>query len=105
MKIRTLLFGGAIGYVLGARAGRGRYEQIKRVSGKLWNSKPVQSGVSKAKSAAGEATQDLKDRAISAGPFVAGSQYGKRADDPWTEPVIRRDGSDEGTVTVSAVEL
>ncbi|MFN8049175.1 MAG: hypothetical protein U0P48_11465 [Ancrocorticia sp.] len=105
MKIRTLLFGGAIGYVLGARAGRGRYEQIKRVSGKLWNSKPVQSGVSKAKSAAGEATQDLKDRAISAVPFVAGSQYGKRADDPWTEPVIRRDGSDEGTVTVSAVEL
>ena len=59
MKIRTLLFGGAIGYVLGARAGRGRYEQIKRVSGKAWNSKPVQSGVTKAKSAAGEATASL----------------------------------------------
>ncbi|MFT3944245.1 MAG: hypothetical protein QM705_10560 [Ancrocorticia sp.] len=105
MKIRTLLFGGAIGYVLGARAGRGRYEQIKRISGKVWSSKPVQAGLGKAKSKAGDATQELKDRAISAVPFVAGSYYGKRADDPWAESATRRDGSDEGTVSVSAVEL
>ncbi len=105
MKIRTLLFGGIVGYVLGARAGRGRYEQIKRVSGKVWGSKPVQAGVDKAKSVAGDATQELKGRAISAVPFVAGSQYGKRAADPWAESGVQGDGSDEGTVTVSAVEL
>ena len=105
MKIRTLLLGGAIGYVLGARAGRGRYEQIKKVSGKVWNSKPVQAGMEKAKSAAGDATQDLKDRAVAAVPFVAGSHYGKRAADPWADSAEGRDGSDEGTVTVSAVEI
>ncbi len=97
--------GGAIGYVLGARAGRGRYEQIKKVSGKVWSSKPVQSGVDRAKSVAGEATQDLKERAAAAVPFVAGAYYGKKAEDPWMDSADGRDGSDEGTVTVSAVEL
>lgn len=29
------------GYVLGARAGRGRYEQISEFAGKVWESKPV----------------------------------------------------------------
>ncbi len=38
----VLLTGVAIGYVLGARAGRERYEQIKRVAGKLWNDPRVQ---------------------------------------------------------------
>ncbi len=34
MRFRLgLIVGGAIGYVLGARAGRERYEQIKRVAG------------------------------------------------------------------------
>jgi membrane protein DedA with SNARE-associated domain len=34
MSFRTgMLVGGAIGYVLGARAGRERYEQIKRWAG------------------------------------------------------------------------
>lgn len=37
--------GAALGYVLGARAGRARYEQIKSVSGRLWNSPGVQKQV------------------------------------------------------------
>ncbi|KGN40124.1 hypothetical protein [Knoellia aerolata] len=36
----------AAGYVLGARAGKQRYAQIKTVSGKVWQSKPVQKQVS-----------------------------------------------------------
>ncbi|MDP9736271.1 hypothetical protein [Curtobacterium sp. 260] len=45
-----LLFvaGAALGYVLGSRAGRARYEQIKTVSGKIWNNGNVQKGVHRA---------------------------------------------------------
>ena len=42
----------AAGYVLGSRAGRQRYEQIRRTSGKVWNSGPVQKQVVNAKEVA-----------------------------------------------------
>ena len=48
----TFIAGLAAGYVLGARAGRQRYEQIARTSGKVWNSGPVQKQVSTAKEVA-----------------------------------------------------
>ena len=37
--------GAAVGYVLGTRAGRQRYEQIKAGSRRLWRSDPVQRRV------------------------------------------------------------
>jgi hypothetical protein len=37
--------GAAIGYVLGARAGRRRYEQIKSAADRVWNDRNVQKGV------------------------------------------------------------
>jgi hypothetical protein len=37
--------GAALGYVLGARAGRRRYEQIKAAADRLWNDKTVQKNV------------------------------------------------------------
>lgn len=40
-----LVVGLAAGYVLGARAGRERYEDIKRVADKFWNSPRVQRQV------------------------------------------------------------
>ena len=39
----SFLVGAAAGYVLGARAGRQRYEQIKRVSQRVWTSEPVEA--------------------------------------------------------------
>lgn len=42
----------AAGYVLGARAGKQRYDQIKTVSGKVWQSGPVQKQVAAAKEGA-----------------------------------------------------
>ncbi|MGL4177322.1 MAG: protoporphyrinogen oxidase [Dermatophilaceae bacterium] len=51
MKV-SFIAGVAVGYVLGARAGRERYEQIRRTSGKVWNSGPVQKQVGTAKEAA-----------------------------------------------------
>ena len=44
-----LVIGLAAGYVLGARAGRERYEQIKAQVDKVWNLEPVQAQVGKAK--------------------------------------------------------
>ncbi|PPL19624.1 hypothetical protein [Microterricola pindariensis] len=46
-----LLFvtGAAVGYVLGTRAGRKRYEQIKEAAAGIWNTPTVQQGVDQAK--------------------------------------------------------
>jgi len=41
----AFIVGAAVGYVLGTRAGRERYEQIKRGAEKLWNTEPIQKGV------------------------------------------------------------
>jgi hypothetical protein len=62
MKGKILLVVGiGVGYVLGARAGRERYEDIKRVAGNLWNDPRVQRQVD-------EAESFVKDKA----PEVAG---------------------------------
>jgi len=45
-----LVVGLAVGYVLGTRAGRERYEQIKTQWLKLWHTEPVQKQVDKVKS-------------------------------------------------------
>ena len=44
-----LVVGLAVGYVLGTRAGRERYEQIKSQWLKVWNTEPVQTQVTKVK--------------------------------------------------------
>jgi len=44
-----LVIGLAAGYVLGTRAGRERYEQIKEQAVKVWNLDPVQEQVGKVK--------------------------------------------------------
>jgi hypothetical protein len=56
----TFVAGAAVGYVLGARAGRKRYEQIKGQATRLWRSQPVQERV-------GSATDTVKQQAA---PFV-----------------------------------
>lgn len=56
----AFVLGAVVGYVLGARAGRKRYEQIKGQATRLWNSDPVQHRV-------GDATQAVKQQAA---PYV-----------------------------------
>lgn len=48
-----LVVGLGVGYVLGTRAGRERYEQIKTQWLKVWNKEPVQRRVEKAKAFVG----------------------------------------------------
>ena len=56
-----LLFitGGLVGYVLGARAGRKRYDQIAAAANDLWNAKPVQRRVTEVRDAALEVVGDV----------------------------------------------
>ena len=49
-----LVVGLGVGYVLGTRAGRERYEQIKTQWVKVWHLDPVQDQLDKAKSYVGE---------------------------------------------------
>lgn len=57
----SFLAGAAVGYVLGARAGRHRYEQIKSSATKVWSSDPVQARV-------GDVANAARTKAA---PFVA----------------------------------
>lgn len=50
-----------VGYVLGTRAGRERYEQIRKGAEKIWNTPTVQEGVGTAKEFAASRVGDLSD--------------------------------------------
>lgn len=52
------IVGGLIGYVLGARAGRQRYEQIAAAAKDFWDAPPVQRRVHQVRDAALEAIGD-----------------------------------------------
>lgn len=54
MSKLSLSAAGAIGYVLGARAGRGRYEQIASVSRRVWNDPRVQQATTQVQNRATE---------------------------------------------------
>lgn len=56
----AFVLGAAVGYVLGSRAGRARYEQIKRGAESLWNTDPVQAGVGVVRRAIDDRAGDVK---------------------------------------------
>lgn len=57
MKKLSFVLGAAAGYVLGARAGRQRYEQIAQQAQRLWQSEPVQQRIDLAGEKVGEAVK------------------------------------------------
>jgi SLT domain-containing protein len=61
----SLLAGGAIGYVLGTRAGRERYEQIVAQAQSFWNNPTVQEKASQAQDLAKEKAPIIKDKVSS----------------------------------------
>jgi SLT domain-containing protein len=77
IKKLMLLGAGAVGYVLGAKAGRERYEQIAEQAQKLRNNPAVQQKVEEAKhvamDAAGTATDKVKEQTDSGGSTPAGT--------------------------------
>ncbi|AXH96297.1 YtxH domain-containing protein [Ornithinimicrobium avium] len=58
-----LLIGAGIGYVLGARAGRERYDQLADQANKLWTDPRVQTKVEEAKAKAPEVAHTLGEQA------------------------------------------
>ncbi|GAA1779116.1 YtxH domain-containing protein [Leucobacter iarius] len=56
----AFVLGAAVGYVLGTRAGRERYEQIKRGAQTVWNTPPVQRGVEMVRGAVDERAEEAK---------------------------------------------
>ena len=64
----TLLVGFAIGFVVGTRAGRERYEQMKKAATQVVQSPPVQKATQAAGAKATELTKVAKDKAASQVP-------------------------------------
>ncbi|CAD5989443.1 hypothetical protein [Agreia sp. COWG] len=58
-----LVVGLATGYVLGSRAGRQRYEQIKSASSSVWNLAPVQQVAGAVKEFAGQRVDTVQVKA------------------------------------------
>ncbi|PXY33599.1 hypothetical protein DI005_09395 [Prauserella sp. PE36] len=56
--MKTFLLGAAVGYVLGARAGRARYEQIVRTYRKIADHPAVQGAAGVARAKVGEKVGD-----------------------------------------------
>ena len=61
--------GAAVGYVLGARAGRRRYEQIKAAADRVWNDRNVQKSVNEV---VGNVQGFVKDKAPEVQQAVVG---------------------------------
>lgn len=75
MRKTTFLIGAVTGYVLGAKAGRGRYEQICAVTGKVTRNPKVQQAAGSIAARGNEMAHDLADKAAQKAPdWVPGSR-------------------------------
>jgi hypothetical protein len=68
-----MLAAGAVGYVLGARAGRERYDQIAYQAQRLWTNPKVQQVASEAQDRAREAAPIVAEKAVDAAKQAAGA--------------------------------
>ena len=71
MKKLILLAVGAAGYVLGSRAGRERYEQIKKAATRVRNDPRVQEKATQATDLAKEKAPVVKDKVVAAASTAA----------------------------------
>ena len=79
MRKLTILVSGALGYVLGTRAGRERYEQIKGLATRVKENPTVQEKAQQAADAAKAQAPVVKDRLVDAAD-AARSKVGRGAD-------------------------
>jgi hypothetical protein len=79
-----MLAAGAVGYVLGARAGRERYDQIVYQAQRLWTSPNVQRAATEAQQRAREAVPVVAEKVGEAAKHAAGA----------AASAVRRNGTD-----------
>ena len=99
MKGKILLLTGlAVGYVLGTKAGRERYEEIKTAANKLWSDPRVQKPVK-------QAEDFVKDKAPEVAEFVTDgvktvvNKVSGKADTPVKKPAARSTTASKTTTT------
>ncbi len=75
----TMAAAGAVGYVLGSRAGRERYDQIAEKAQSVWNNPKVQKGKQRAQEKAEQAAdeQGLTSRSTDTSDVAAHDQNGE----------------------------
>ncbi len=71
MKKLSLLAAGFVGYVLGSRAGRERYEQIKKAATRVKDDPRVQEKATQAADLAKEKAPVVKDKVVGAASTAA----------------------------------
>ena len=80
MKGKILFLAGlGIGYVLGTRAGRERYESLKKSASKLWNNPRVQKQVDTAEAFVKDRAPDVAEFALDGAKKVVAKVTGKKA--------------------------
>jgi hypothetical protein len=90
----TFALGFATGYVLGSRAGRARYEQIRQAARTFLSNPAVQSTASTLQHQAEDALSTAKDKATT----TLGDKLGERKPS-WLSPGTHRATSDTGAAT------
>jgi hypothetical protein len=87
MRKLTVLLSGAVGYVLGARAGRERYEQIKGMATRVKEDPRVQEKAQQAADLAKEKAPVVKDKVQDVAGTAAAKvkDAGSSSDDPLEE--------------------
>ncbi|WP_210480036.1 YtxH domain-containing protein [Naasia sp. SYSU D00948] len=93
--------GAAVGYVLGARAGRKRYEQIKAGADKFWNSPAVQKRVEQVQGFVDDHAPDVQSKVTDAGKKVV-DQVTKRTTQRFSQKGSSSSGSSGGTGATGA---
>jgi hypothetical protein len=102
-----LLFvtGIAVGYVLGARAGRKRYEQIKSAAESVWNTPTVQKGVDSAREFAFARVGDVSDTLLDGAKKLVKSATNSKPRSGQASPAQRSTPMKAPTPTTSAAPV
>lgn len=65
MSKLTMIAAAGVGYVLGARAGRDRYDQLSQKAESVWNNPKIQKGKKRAEEKAQQLTSDGTESSLS----------------------------------------